>query len=91
MIRPAVPWTMASIKVGALPESVNLDAPVAERSFSGGPSPASLNASERRVALDGWGDRVHAVAFEFETNNWPFQLNDLTVFYTGGVDLRGER
>jgi len=69
----------------------NLDAPVAERSFSGGPSPASLNASERRVALDGWGDRVHAVAFEFETNNWPFQLNDLTVFYTGGVDLRGER
>jgi len=68
-----------------------MDAPMVERTFIGGPSPASLNASERRVALDGWGTKLHAVAFEFETDNWPFQLNDMTVFYTGGVDLRGDR
>jgi len=69
----------------------NAVTPMVERSFDGGPAPASLDASERRVALDGWGTRLHAVAFEFETDDWPFQLNDLTVFYTGGTDLRGER
>jgi len=69
----------------------DLNAPVVERTFVGGVNPTSLDVVEQRVALDGWGDRVHAVAFEFETDGWPFQLNDLTVFYTGGVDLRGER
>ena len=51
----------------------------------------SVNAPERRGALDGWGNRVHAVMFEFETDELPFQINEFTLFYSGGVDVRGER
>ncbi len=64
------------------------------RTFQGGSVPypaAPLNDEERVVALDGWGNRVHAVQFEVLTSETPFQINDMTVFYTGGVDLRGER
>ncbi len=61
--------------------------------FTGGAVPYQnpVSKEERVVALDGWGNRVHAVQFEIETNEAPFQMNDMTVFYTGGVDIRGER
>lgn len=63
------------------------------RDFVGGGTPyAGASSDEERViALDGWNNRVHAVQFEITTVETPFQLNDLTVFYTGGVDVRGER
>jgi len=64
-----------------------------ERTFTGGPVPyiAAVTDEERVIASDGWGNRLHAIQFEIETNDAPFQLNDMTVFYTGGVDVRGER
>ena len=53
--------------------------------------PLSVSSEERRIAIDGWGNRVHAVMFEFEFSEPPFQINEFTVFYTGGIDVRGER
>ena len=69
------------------------DTPYVTRTFQGGPVSygASITDDERIIASDGWGNRLHAVQFEIETNDAPFQLNDMTVFYTGGVDVRGER
>ena len=69
------------------------DTPYVTRTFQGGPVSygAAITDDERIIASDGWGNRLHAVQFEVETNDAPFQLNDMTVFYTGGVDVRGER
>lgn len=67
--------------------------PLVTRTFVGGAGPRvqAIESDERRVTLDGWGPRVHAVMFEFETDDFPFQLNEMSVFYTGGQDVRGER
>jgi hypothetical protein len=65
--------------------------PYIVRTFEGGPDPRSLEADERRVTIDGWGNRVHAVMFEFEYDEPPFQINEFSVLYTGGIDIRGRR
>lgn len=67
------------------------DTPYITRTFPGGPAAAAIDADERRVAIDGWGNRVHAVMFEFEFESVPFQVNQFTLFYTGGEDIRGHR
>lgn len=68
------------------------ETPYKVRSFVGGAAQgASVNAPERRVSLDGWGNKVHSVMFEFETADSPFQINQFTMFFTGGIDVRGER
>ncbi len=62
------------------------------RTFQGGPIPyAATSFDERVIALDGFGDRLHAIQFEFVTSDAPFALNEMAIFYTGGLDVRGER
>jgi len=48
---------------------------------------------ERVLALDGWGNRVTTVKFEFvfDALTAPFSMEGLTIFFTGGPNLRGER
>ncbi len=58
------------------------------------PHDASPTTTQERVfTLDGWGDRLEVVKFEFEFTSLtePFILEGLTIFYTGGIDLRGEQ
>ena len=65
--------------------------PLVTRTITGGGDSWATGATERIVAEDGWGGRLHSCMFEFSTNDYPFQLNNMTVFYTGGADVRGER
>lgn len=71
------------------------DNPVVARTVVGGPAPSPLSGAietdERRVTLDGWGPRLHAVMFAFSTEGRPAQVNEMSVFFSGGVDVRGER
>jgi len=48
---------------------------------------------ERIMALDGWGDRIQTVRFDFRFTNFSgsFSMKGLTIFFTGGADFRGER
>jgi hypothetical protein len=61
----------------------------ATRNFTGGPAFAGSATDQRVVALDGWGNRIQVVQFEFVTDT-AFELAGLTIFYTGGVDVRGD-
>lgn len=66
------------------------------RSVSLGDNPhdgTPISTQERVFTLDGWGDRLETVKFEFEfpTLTEPFTLEGLTIFYTGGIDVRGEK
>ncbi len=64
---------------------------LATRTVTGGPDSHATGAGERTVVLDGWGGRLHHCQFEFSTDDYPCQVNSVTIFYTGGVDVLGER
>jgi len=44
-----------------------------------------------RVTLDGWGGRCKAFQFAVSTQQFPFEVLEFDVLYTGEVDLRGEQ
>lgn len=53
----------------------------------------ALETQERVFALTGWGDRLTNVKFEFVFDGLsaPFTMGGLSIFFTGGFDLTGER